>query len=175
MSDDFLGHIENIIKNAEMTKLMNMLENSNVPNESKEYLRDIISYKKLSEQKNKKKEEKKTEEESADKLINTYLYQRPWGKLHEIHKKNKLNEYINNFLFNTTDENITNIKKRIFNDFESGKLNSGKMVQYDPMSSKILGINGLNYNSKKSEYEYKDKKSSTNNYFRKHKWSKQSN
>ena len=178
MSDDFLGHIEKIIKNAEMTKLRNMLENTGVSEESKNFLKDIISYKKFSEQKKTKKtndnnKPKETEEKSAEKLINTYLYQRPWNKLYEVHKKNKLNEYINSSLFNTTDENIKDIKKQLLTDFENGKLKSGKTVQYDPMSAKILGISGLNYNSKTSQYEYKVKKQSSNNYYKKNKWSKQ--
>ena len=37
------------------------------------------------------------------------------------------------------------IKRKILDQFKKNKLNSAKVVNYEPFSSKIIGINNLNY------------------------------
>ena len=60
------------------------------------------------------------------------------------------------FLFEcpSKDETI----KKIYDNFNNNKLNSSKLVNYDPYTSKVLGLTNLKYNKeKKINYHVKSR------------------
>ena len=150
---NYESYIDNIRYNNEMNYLKYMKEDCS-DETYKNYISDVISYKVHS---NKPKVKKKNSNNIQERLakIDDFLYKRPWKKLDKIHKKIKLNEYLEKNLFNADEENLNEIKKLLRNEFKNNKLNSAKKIFYDALSSKILGINGLDYNPETNKYSYK--------------------
>ena len=62
-------------------------------------------------------------------------------------------EFIKSY-FITNNKNTNLVVKEIWNDFNDGKLNSGKAVNYEAFSTKIIGINKLTYNTENNNYIY---------------------
>ena len=85
--------------------------------------------------------------------IDQYAYRKAWNKLTKIQKEIKLKEFINSYFINN-DKNTQQIKKNILKDFEDGKLNSGKVVNYEAFSTKIIGLNNLSYSTDDNNYIY---------------------
>ena len=86
--------------------------------------------------------------------IDEYVYRKPWNKLQKDQKLNRLKLFLNTYLIKDAN-NTKFIKKKIIDDFNNNKLNSAKVVNYEPFSSKIIGINKLNYNTENNKYVYK--------------------
>ena len=155
MSNDYASYIEDVIYNAEMVKLDNMREDCKISNEKKNYLMDIISYKKMSKM-NVKKDKKATyKNDEVVKKLSDYVFKRPWNKLHYEQKRIKLLEYIEKYLLTVSKKNHNEIKNILLEDLKNRKLNSGKVVYYDQLTAKIIGINGLDYDTNSSTYIYK--------------------
>jgi hypothetical protein len=155
MSDDYASYIENVIHNAEMLKLNNMREDCKVDKSQKNYLMDIISYKKMLNIDRKKEKNVKYTNDDVVKKLSDYVFKRPWNKLHYEQKRIKMLEYIDKYLLNVSKNNHGEIRKILLEDLKNKKLNSGKTVYYDQLTAKIIGINGLDYDTKSSKYIYK--------------------
>lgn len=83
--------------------------------------------------------------------IEELSFKKPWNKLNNVQKEKKLNDFISSyFIVNNSSKNdiINKIKK----SFKENKLNSNKLVNYEPLSSCILDINNLSYNKEKNIY-----------------------
>lgn len=118
-------------------------------------INDILTYIKHKNNIIKNKPNIKSDIQQRLSKIDNYMYKKPWNKLAPIHKKQKIKEYIQNYLFNAPEDNLEKIKKKIMNDLEKKKLNSAKKVKYDPVGSVILNIQGLEYDTNICEYSYK--------------------
>lgn len=80
-------------------------------------------------------------------------YKRPWNKLNNIQKGKKLEEFIKMyFIFDCPSKNET--IKKIYDNFNNNKLNSSKLVNYDPFTSKILGLTNLKFYNEKKYYKF---------------------
>ena len=147
--------INKILLDNEIFMLQSMIEDCK--NEEKiVYIKDILCYlqHKNNEKDIKRKEVKSDFNERITK-IEEYLYRRPWNRLDDFHKKNKIEEYINNYLFNAPEENINQIRSSLLEDLKNKKLNSAKTVTYDPASTTILKIADLEYDNENCIYTYK--------------------
>tara|TARA_X000000950_G_scaffold188027_2_gene227391 strand:- start:3060 stop:3512 length:453 start_codon:yes stop_codon:yes gene_type:complete len=82
--------------------------------------------------------------------IDDYVYRKPWNKLSKEQRLIKLKEFLNNLIKDAV--NIEIIKYDIMQLFEKNKLNSAKLVNYEPFSSKIIGINNLNFDTESNKY-----------------------
>jgi hypothetical protein len=73
-----------------------------------------------------------------------FVYKKPWNKIHFIHKKIKLDEYVNNL-----DIEDLEIKKHLKSQFVSmlknKKLTKKNEVEYDAINGKIISISSLKY------------------------------
>ena len=85
--------------------------------------------------------------------IDEYAYRKAWNKLTKIQKEIKLKEFIKSY-FITNNKNTGLVVKDIWNDFNEGRLNSGKAVNYEAFSTQIIGINKLTYNTDNNKYIY---------------------
>ena len=148
---DYDKRIDTIIENNEIYKLRSMLDDCTEPLNEK-IINDILVFKSHNK-KNKKTVINSNINERLSK-IDEYIYRRPWKKLHEIQKKNKIEEYLKNYLFNAPIDNIKKIKEMIMYDFNNKKLNSAKNVTYDSTGAVILNINNLEYDNELCEYNY---------------------
>ena len=152
---EYEKRIDNLLLNNKIFMLQSMIEDCK--NEDRLMnIKDILCY---LEHKNQNKSSKKNVVKSDIKerlsKIDEYLYRRPWNRLDEIHKKNKLEEYIENFLFNAPEENIREIRSALLSDLKNKKLNSAKTVTYDAASTTILNISNLEYDNENCRYTYK--------------------
>ena len=84
--------------------------------------------------------------------IEDYAFRKPWNKLSKEQKLIKLKEFLNEFIKEATNSKL--IKRKILEQFKKNKLNSAKVVNYEPFSSKIIGINNLNYDTENNKYIY---------------------
>ena len=84
--------------------------------------------------------------------IENYAFRKPWNKLSKEQKLIKLKEFLNDFIKEASNSKL--IKHKIFDQFKKNKLNSAKVVNYEPFSSKIIGINNLNYDTENNKYIY---------------------
>ena len=84
--------------------------------------------------------------------IEDYAFRKPWNKLSKEQKLIKLKEFLNEFIKEATNSKL--IKRKILDQFKKNKLNSAKVVNYEPFSSKIIGINNLNYDTENNKYIY---------------------
>jgi hypothetical protein len=84
--------------------------------------------------------------------IDDYVYRKPWNKLSKEQRLVKLKEFLNEFIKDATNSKV--IKSKILDEFKKNKLNSAKVVNYEPFSSKIIGINNLNYDTENNKYVY---------------------
>ena len=84
--------------------------------------------------------------------IEDYAFRKPWNKLSKEQKLIKLKEFLNEFIKEATNSKL--IKRKILEQFKKNKLNSVKVVNYEPFSSKIIGINNLNYDTETNKYIY---------------------
>lgn len=91
-------------------------------------------------------------EEPKDKLIdlNHYIYQKPWTRLTEFHKINRLENYINSLTDNKNERKtaLTKLKTLLTNK----KLTS-KTVVYDQKEGKITEITCVKVKDNKIEIE----------------------
>jgi hypothetical protein len=82
-----------------------------------------------------------------------FVYKKPWNKLNIIHKKIKLDEYVNNL-----DIEDSEIKKHLKSQFASmlknKKLTKKNEVEYDAINGKIISISSLKY--KNNNYNISD-------------------
>lgn len=147
--------INKILLDNEIFMLQSMIEDCK--NEEKiVYIKDILCYlQHKNNEKNTKRKEVKSDFSERITKIEEYLYRRPWNRLDDFHKKNKIEEYINNYLFNAPEENINQIRSSLLEDLKNKKLNSAKTVTYDPASTTILKIADLEYDNENCIYTYK--------------------
>jgi len=84
--------------------------------------------------------------------IEDYAFRKPWNKLSKEQKLIKLKEFLNDFIKEASNSRL--IKRKILDQYKKNKLNSAKEVNYEPFSSKIIGINNLNYDTENNKYIY---------------------
>ena len=82
--------------------------------------------------------------------IEDYAYRKPWNKLTKEQRLIKLNEFLDDFIKDSLNSKI--VKNKILEQFKKNKLNSANIVNYEPFSSKIIGINNLRYDTEKNKY-----------------------
>lgn len=82
--------------------------------------------------------------------IEDYAYRKPWNKLTKEQRLIKLNEFLDDFIKDSLNSKI--VKNKILEQFKKNKLNSANVVNYEPFSSKIIGINNLRYDTEKNKY-----------------------
>ena len=82
--------------------------------------------------------------------IEDYSFRKPWNKLSKEQRLIKLKEFLNDFIKDSINSKI--IKNEILEQFKKNKLNSANVVNYEPFSSKIIGINNLSYDTETSKY-----------------------
>ena len=151
---EYEKRIDDLSLNNEVFMLNSMIEDCK--NEDRlNNIKDILCFITHKNKNVKKKTEIKSNISERLSKIDEYLYRRPWNRLDEIHKRNKLEEYISNYLFNAPEDNIKQIKSELMNDLKNKKLNSAKYVTYDPASTTILNITNLEYDNEKCIYTYK--------------------
>lgn len=151
---EYEKRIDNIILDNEKFMLESMIEDCK--NEDRLMnIKDILCYIVHNNMNTKKKKQVKSNISERLSKIDEYLFRRPWNRLDEVHKKIKINEYIENYLFNAPEENIEQIKNQLMKDLKNKKLNSAKVVTYDPASTTILNIAKLDYDNEKCLYIYK--------------------
>jgi len=90
---------------------------------------------------------------------------KPWNKLTNLSKINKLNEFAYYYI---TSNELSNkeellLKKYLKDCFDRKKLSKVKDIQYDKETGKILGIPGLIYNKLNKNFTFKniDKKNNS--------------
>ena len=132
---DYEKHIDELLKKQDLIILNNMLNDCNDEN-YKNNINQIILYFNHTDN-NKYVKENVTINKNLNEVDN-YIYKRFWNKLPYENKLIKINEYLNNSLFKTSEKNLTIIKTKILNDFKNKKLNSSKKVNYDISSCKII-------------------------------------
>jgi len=86
--------------------------------------------------------------------LEKYMYKKPWHRLNNIHKINKLKEFVKENM----DDQKEEILKELIDLVNKKKINTKKAVDYDYENEKILSINVLKYNKKLKKYEIKVKK-----------------
>ena len=152
---EYEKRIDKLLLNNETFMLQSMIEDCK--NEDRLMnIKDILCFLQHKNQnRNSKKNIVKSDIKERLSKIDEYLYRRPWNRLDEIHKKNKLEEYIENYLFNAPKENISEIKNALLSDLKNKKLNSAKTVTYDAASTTILNIANLEYDNENCRYTYK--------------------
>ena len=73
-----------------------------------------------------------------------YIYKKPWNKLNIIHKKIKMEEFVNNLIIDDNE-----IKKHLKNQLvlmlKNKKLTKKTEVEYDATNGKIISIPSLKY------------------------------
>jgi hypothetical protein len=73
-----------------------------------------------------------------------FVYKKPWNKMNIVHKKLKIEEFVNNL-----DIDDLEIKKHLKSQFVSmlknKKLTKKNEVEYDPVNGKIISIPSLKY------------------------------
>ena len=150
---DYEKHFNEVLLNQEKTMLSNMIEDCR-SNTEKGNIEDILTY---VTHKNIKVKTKKVNSDIQSRLskIDEYLFKRPWNKLELIHKEKKILEYFDKYLFECSEENKNSVKEKVMNDLKNKKLNSVKKVNYDPVSTTILGIDDLKYDNETCSYKYK--------------------
>ena len=82
--------------------------------------------------------------------IDSYAFRKPWNKLTKEQRLIKLKEFLDDFIKEAKNSKI--IKNEILEQFKKNKLNSAKIVNYEPISSKILCLNNLNYDTENNKY-----------------------
>lgn len=95
-------------------------------------------------------------QQQRDKMnseMSKYVYKKQWNKLQPIHKINKLKEYVQEYVKNSTmqEEIIEKITKHINN----GMVNTKKYVIYDPNAEKILSLPCLIIDEDTNTYQLK--------------------
>jgi len=150
---DYEKHFGEVILNQEKVMLKHMLEDCKSKNEIV-LIEDVLTY--ILHKNKPMIVQNKIKSDIQERLskVDEFLFKRPWNKLDPIHKKQKLEEYLQNYLFEASEENLNEIKEKIMNNFNNKKLNSLKKVNYDPISTLILSIDGLNYDTSNCEYSY---------------------
>ena len=154
---DFDKYVDDLTNKSLLLMFKNMEEDCKSDDNSA-FIKDFISYLENKE-KNIKSKNKNISSDLNERLSknDNLMFKKHWNKLLPQHKKQKLNEYLLNYLFDTSKENLNSIKIEIDKDFENKKLNSSKNVIYDPISMQVLNIIGLDYDSKTQTYTYKAK------------------
>jgi hypothetical protein len=150
---DYEKHFNKIILNQEEVMLKHMLEDCKSKNETI-LIEDVLTFLLHKNKPINKSKNIKSDIQQRLSKVDEYLFKRPWNKLAPIHKKQKLEEYLQNYLFEATEDNLNEIKSKIMNDFEKKKLNSSKKVNYESISSLIINIEGLKYDTSNCEYSY---------------------
>jgi len=151
---DYEKHFNEILLNQEKNMLSNMIEDCKSDNE-KNNIEDILTY--ITHKNLQIKSKNKVNSDIHERLskIDEYLFKRPWNRLELIHKEKKMEEYFEKYLFECSEDNMNEIKEKIMNDLKNKKLNSAKKVNYDPVSTIILGIENLKYDNNTCTYKYK--------------------
>ena len=82
--------------------------------------------------------------DNTETYTEDFVYKKPWNKMNIIHKKIKLDEYVNNL-----DIEDLEIKKHLKSQFvlmlKNKKLTKKNEVEYDAVNGKIISIASLKY------------------------------
>jgi hypothetical protein len=85
-----------------------------------------------------------TEEPSTETSMDDFVYKKPWNKLNIIHKKIKMEEFVNNLTID--DLEIKNLlKNQLVLMIKSKQLTKKNEVEYDAVNGKIISIPTLKY------------------------------
>ena len=150
---EYEKHFDEVILNQEKVMLKHMLEDCKSKNEII-LIEDVLTYILYKNKPIIVQNKIKSDIQERLSKVDEFLFKRPWNKLDPVYKKQKLEEYLQNYLFEASEENLNEIKEKIMNNFINKKLNSIKKVNYDPISTLILSIDGLTYDTGNCEYSY---------------------
>jgi hypothetical protein len=85
-----------------------------------------------------------TETDTTHTYTEDFVYKKPWNKMNIIHKKIKLDEYVNSL-----DIDDLEMKKHLKSQFatmlKNKKLTKKNEVEYDSINGKIISISSLKY------------------------------
>ncbi len=73
-----------------------------------------------------------------------FVYKKPWNKMNIIHKKIKLEEFVNNLDIEDL-EMKKHLKSQFISMLKNKKLTKKNEVEYDPVNGKIISIPSLKY------------------------------
>ena len=73
-----------------------------------------------------------------------YIYKKPWNKLNIIHKKIKMEEFVNNLIIDDL-EMKKHLKSQLVLMLKNKKLTKKNEVEYDATNGKIISIPSLKY------------------------------
>ncbi len=73
-----------------------------------------------------------------------FVYKKPWNKVNIIHKKIKLEEFVNNLAINDSQMK-KHLKTQLVSMLKNKKLTKKNEVEYDAVNGKIISIPSLNY------------------------------
>ena len=93
------------------------------------------------------------EKNSITKMIDQiekHMYKKPWTRLNNIHKTNKVQEYLDDLIDN--DEERLEVLIKLVEMVNNNELNTKKKVGYDIDNEKILSIAVLKFNKKTKKY-----------------------
>jgi len=83
--------------------------------------------------------------------IDNYVYKKPWKKLADFHKIEKLKEFSINSLNST--KNQKKFLSELLKLFKDKKLNKKDIISYDVKECKITSINGVSIDEDKKTYK----------------------
>ncbi len=73
-----------------------------------------------------------------------FVYKKPWNKMNIIHKKIKMEEFVNNLSINDADIK-KHLKAQLVLMLKNKKLTKKNEVEYDSINGKIISIPALKY------------------------------
>jgi len=152
---DFEKYINNLRHDTTLKMFKNMDEICN-DEEHSYFIKDYINY---MENKHNVKKVNYIQSDVSERLakVDEIVFRKAWNKLAYEHKRIKIKQYLSTRLLEVDEDNLNEIKVLINKDFENKKLNTSKTITYDPITTLILGIEGLDYDSKENIYTYKSK------------------
>jgi hypothetical protein len=83
--------------------------------------------------------------------VEKYIYKKPWKKLQPFHRMKKIEEYLNDEIKDEKDRKMLIEKFRKL--VSEGKLNSDKLVEYDPTNEKIISLSVMTYDENEKSYK----------------------
>jgi hypothetical protein len=102
----------------------------------------------LTEQEFTENPEKNPDTDTETQYSEDFVYRKPWNKLNIIHKKIKMEEFVNNLKIDDLE-----IKKHLKNQFvmmiKNKQLTKKTDVEYDAINGKIISVPSLKYKNNK--------------------------
>jgi hypothetical protein len=94
-----------------------------------------------------------------NEYLDTYVYQKPWGRLKNVHKNIKIKEYVNSLKYpddldeNKINENKLHLNKKLSEFIENKDYKQKDYIKYDEDNGKILDISCVIFSKSKKVYK----------------------